>query len=74
MLESLPEQFAQGDKVRVLAKPDYWVAGGTLSFTAKDMRHEGLGDILEKIEQLRATLRDVMSRTNALVVGLKYSF
>ncbi|MEY4458445.1 MAG: hypothetical protein RIS25_1038 [Actinomycetota bacterium] len=56
VLESLPEQFAQGDKVRVLAKPDYWVAGGTLSFTAKDMRHEGLGDILEKIERLRRQL------------------
>lgn len=56
VLESLTEQFAQGDKVRVLAKPDYWVAGGTLSFSVKDMRHEGLGDILEKIERLRRQL------------------
>ncbi len=56
VLESLPENFAQGDKVRVLAKPDYWIAGGTLSFSVKDMRHEGLGDILEKIERLRRQL------------------
>lgn len=55
-LEALPENFAQGDKVRMLAKPDYWVGGGTLSFIAKDMRHEGLGDILEKIERLRRQL------------------
>lgn len=53
---TLSETFKQGDKVRILAKPDYWVGGGSLSFTVKDMRHEGLGDILEKIERLRQQL------------------
>lgn len=56
VVDGLTESFKQGDKVRILAKPDYWVGGGSLSFQVKDMRHEGLGDILEKIERLRRTL------------------
>ena len=56
VVEGLTESFKQGDKVRILAKPDYWVGGGSLSFQVRDMRHEGLGDILEKIERLRRTL------------------
>lgn len=55
-LEGLTETFKQGDKVRVLAKPDFWVGGGSLSFVVKQIRHEGLGDILEKIERLRQEL------------------
>jgi exodeoxyribonuclease VII large subunit len=55
-LETMTETFKQGDKVRVLAKPDFWVGGGSLSFQVKQMRHEGLGDILEKIEKLRQDL------------------
>ena len=57
VLESQTESFKQGDKVRVLAKPDFWVGGGSLSFQVKQMRHEGLGDILEKIERLRRELQ-----------------
>ena len=56
VLETMTETFKQGDKVRVLAKPDFWVGGGSLSFQVKQMRHEGLGDILEKIEKLRQDL------------------
>jgi exodeoxyribonuclease VII large subunit len=56
VVDGLTESFKQGDKVRVLAKPDFWVGGGSLSFQVKDMRHEGLGDILEKIERLRRKL------------------
>lgn len=57
VLERIPDTFAQGDKVRVQVKANFWPAGGTLSFLVIDMRHEGLGDLLEKIEKLRATLR-----------------
>lgn len=56
VIDGLTETFKQGDKVRVLAKPDFWVGGGSLSFLVKEIRHEGLGDILEKIERLRRTL------------------
>lgn len=57
VLEKLSETFSQGDKVRVLAKANFWSGGGTLSFQVVDMRHEGLGDLLESIERLRAALK-----------------
>ncbi|MFM6967642.1 MAG: exodeoxyribonuclease VII large subunit [Microbacteriaceae bacterium] len=55
-LEGTTETFKQGDKVRILAKPEFWVGGGSISFIVKQIRHEGLGDILEKIERLRREL------------------
>jgi exodeoxyribonuclease VII large subunit len=52
----LSEQFKQGDHVVVLAKVNWWVKGGTLSMQVYDMRHVGLGDLLERLERLRAQL------------------
>ncbi|QEO15479.1 exodeoxyribonuclease VII large subunit [Agromyces intestinalis] len=52
----LPEQFAQGDRVIALMKPNWWVKGGTLSMQVYDLRHVGLGDLLERIERLRRQL------------------
>jgi exodeoxyribonuclease VII large subunit len=46
----------QGDRVVALVKPNYWVKGGTLSMQVFDMRHVGLGDLLERLERLRAQL------------------
>ena len=50
------EQFAQGDRVVVLVKPDYWVKGGSLTMSAQAIRHAGLGDLLERLERLRRQL------------------
>lgn len=50
------ESFAQGDRVVVLVKPDYWIKGGVLSMVAQAIRHAGLGALLESIERLRRTL------------------
>ncbi|WP_394552632.1 exodeoxyribonuclease VII large subunit [Agromyces sp. MMS24-JH15] len=52
----LPEKFAQGDRVVALMKPNWWVKGGTLTMQVHDLRHVGLGDLLERIERLRAQL------------------
>jgi exodeoxyribonuclease VII large subunit len=52
----LTEQFAQGDHVVALAKTEFWVKGGTLSMQVLNMRHVGLGDLLEKLERLRKQL------------------
>jgi exodeoxyribonuclease VII large subunit len=52
----LSEQFAQGDHVIALAKTEFWVKGGTLSMQVLNMRHVGLGDLLEKLERLRKQL------------------
>jgi len=52
----LPADLKQGDRVVALVKPNYWVKGGTLSMQVFDMRHVGLGDLLERLERLRAQL------------------
>ncbi|HLP22892.1 MAG TPA: exodeoxyribonuclease VII large subunit [Microbacteriaceae bacterium] len=48
--------FAQGDRVIALVKPNWWVKGGSLTMNVLEMRHVGLGDLLEQIERLRAQL------------------
>ncbi|PZQ89901.1 MAG: exodeoxyribonuclease VII large subunit [Leifsonia xyli] len=55
-LQRLTEQFAQGDRVIVRVKPDYWLRGGTLSMVASELRHAGLGDLLAQLERLKRTL------------------
>ncbi|WBU38079.1 exodeoxyribonuclease VII large subunit [Homoserinibacter sp. YIM 151385] len=54
----LTEEFAQGDRVVALVKPDYWVKGGTLTMQVHDLRHVGLGDLLERLERLRRKLQE----------------
>ena len=53
----LPTDLKQGDRVVALVKPNYWVKGGTLTMQVLEMRHVGLGDLLEKLELLRQKLR-----------------
>ncbi|TQL47299.1 exodeoxyribonuclease VII large subunit [Homoserinimonas aerilata] len=53
----LPDDLKQGDRVVALVKPNYWVKGGTLSMQVLEMRHVGLGDLLERLERLRQKLR-----------------
>jgi len=53
----LPADLKQGDHVVALVKPNYWVKGGTLTMQVFEMRHVGLGDLLERLERLRQTLR-----------------
>ena len=48
--------FKQGDRVIAAVKPDYWVKGGSLSMQVYDMRHVGLGDLLERLERLKRQL------------------
>ena len=52
----LPADLTQGDRVIALVKPNYWVKGGTLSMQVFEMRHVGLGDLLERLERLRQKL------------------
>jgi exodeoxyribonuclease VII large subunit len=57
VLLRIPKDLKQGDHVLVLVKPNYWPKGGTLTMQVIDMRHVGLGDLLERLELLRATLK-----------------
>ncbi len=53
----LPDDLKQGDRVVALVKPNYWVKGGTLTMQVFEMRHVGLGDLLERLERLRHKLK-----------------
>lgn len=52
----IPADLKQGDRVIAAVKPNYWLKGGTLTMQVSDMRHVGLGDLLERLERLRAQL------------------
>ncbi|MFC6354980.1 exodeoxyribonuclease VII large subunit [Luethyella okanaganae] len=52
----LDGDFAQGDRVIALVKPNWWVKGGTLTMQVFELRHVGLGDLLERLERLRRQL------------------
>ncbi|CAN5481733.1 exodeoxyribonuclease VII large subunit [soil metagenome] len=54
----LSEEFKQGDHIIALAKTEFWVKGGTLSMQVLNMRHVGLGDLLERLERLRRQLAE----------------
>lgn len=52
----IPADLKQGDRVIAAIKPNFWVKGGTLTMQVFDMRHVGLGDLLERLERLRQQL------------------
>ncbi|MGB3413542.1 MAG: exodeoxyribonuclease VII large subunit [Microbacteriaceae bacterium] len=52
----LSDDFKQGDRVKILGKPNFWAKGGTLTFIVSDVRKAGIGDLLERIERLRQQL------------------
>lgn len=52
----LPDDLKQGDRVVALIKPNYWLKGGSLTMQVFQMKHVGLGDLLERLERLRRTL------------------
>lgn len=58
VLARLDEEFRQGDRVIVAAKPDFWVKGGTISMQVSAIRHAGLGALLEQLERLRRQLAE----------------
>ncbi len=54
--QKLTADFSQGDRVIALVKPDFWVKGGSLSVQVFDLSHVGLGELLQRLEQLRQQL------------------
>jgi len=52
----IPADLKHGDRVIALIKPNYWVKGGTLTMQVLQMKHVGLGDLLERLERLRTQL------------------
>ena len=52
----IPADLKQGDRVLALIKPAFWPKGGKLTMQVFEMRKVGLGELLERIERLRAQL------------------
>ena len=52
----IPADLKQGDRVLALIKPAFWPKGGKLTMQVIEMRKVGLGELLERIERLRAQL------------------
>lgn len=57
VLSKLSGDFKQGDRVVALVKANFWVKGGSLTVQVHDLRHVGVGDLLERLERLRQQLR-----------------
>ncbi len=58
-LRTIPDaatEFKAGDRVVVRAKVDFWANRGELTLNARELRHVGLGDLLERLERLRRQL------------------
>ncbi|MBO9626833.1 MAG: exodeoxyribonuclease VII large subunit [Microbacterium sp.] len=53
----IPNDLGVGDHVVAAVKSDYFVKSGDFSFAVSAMKHVGLGDQLERLEKLRAQLR-----------------
>lgn len=56
LVDELQPPLTDGTRVVVWLKPDFWVGRGQLTMTAYDVRPVGVGALLARLEQLRATL------------------
>jgi len=48
--------LAQGQRIVVHARPEYWTGRGSLQFRAREIRPVGLGTLLEQLERLKQLL------------------
>ena len=55
-LSRIPNDLKQGDRVVALIKPAFWGKNGKLTMQVYEIRKVGLGELLERIERLRAQL------------------
>ncbi|GAA3723101.1 exodeoxyribonuclease VII large subunit [Spinactinospora alkalitolerans] len=56
VLEATAPAPQAGARVVIHAKPDFYVARGTFSLLALEIRHVGLGELLARLDRLRRTL------------------
>jgi exodeoxyribonuclease VII large subunit len=56
LVDDLTPPLSEGARIVVWVKPDFYVARGSLTMTAYDVRPVGVGALLARIEALRATL------------------
>jgi exodeoxyribonuclease VII large subunit len=56
LLDRLPGPIADGTRVVVNAKAEFWEKRGSLSLAARDIRPVGVGELLARIEHLKRVL------------------
>lgn len=56
LLTALSPPVAEGARVVVFCRPDFYVPRGRLSMRASDIRHVGVGELLARLERLRRVL------------------
>ncbi|HEX5016390.1 MAG TPA: exodeoxyribonuclease VII large subunit [Actinomycetes bacterium] len=56
VLDGALPPITEGDRVVIYAKPSFYPSRGTFSLAATDIRHVGLGELLARLERLKATL------------------
>jgi exodeoxyribonuclease VII large subunit len=52
----LPDEIAEGSRVVLRARPDFYLERGQLSLRASEIRQVGLGELLARLEQLKRLL------------------
>ena len=57
VLGSVQPPLADGARVVVDAKPDFWLQQGRLTLTAHEIRPVGVGELLARLERLKVQLR-----------------
>jgi exodeoxyribonuclease VII large subunit len=55
--ESVQPPLADGARVVIWAKPDFYLSRGTLSLAAVEIRPVGVGELLARLERLKGVLR-----------------
>ncbi len=55
-VEELGVDLADGTRVVIHAKPEWWTRSGTLQLGGRDVRQVGLGDLLARLEALKGAL------------------
>lgn len=56
LIDALPAPLADGARIIVRARADFYAARGTLSLRASEIRAVGIGELLARIERLRQIL------------------
>jgi exodeoxyribonuclease VII large subunit len=56
LIDSLGSQIVEGARVVVWAKPEFYIARGSLQLAALDIRPVGVGELLARIERLKRLL------------------
>ena len=56
VLDAALPPITEGDRIIIYAKPTFYAARGSFSLAATDIRHVGLGELLARLERLKATL------------------